>query len=523
MALQSALKRFLPELATTVELLEYNTLFLFLLLLLLPLVLLFKHIVLIRDKLNLPPSPTKLPIIGNLHQLGTLPHRSLRALSDKYGPLMLLRLGYSSTLVVSSAEMAREMVKTHDIVFSNRPKTTAANIFLYGCKDVGFAPYGEYWRQVRKICVLELLSMKRVQSFQFVREEEVALLINKIRHSCIDGGNFVDLTEMLQAVSNNIISRCVLGRKTEEENGPVKFGELSRRVMIFLTAFCFGDVFPSLGWMDVVTGHIRRINATFKALDAFFDQVIEDHRISRSDDIQSDKKDFVHILLQLQKDGMLDIELTQNDIKAILLDMFVGGTDTTSTTLEWVMAELVKNPSKMKKAQEEVRSIVKNKLKIDMKDMGEMNYLKCVIKETLRLHSPVPLLVPRETSTIVKLGGYDIPAKTKVFVNAWAIQRDPKLWERPEEFIPERYVNNPVDFKGLDFQLIPFGAGRRGCPGISFGLSSVEYVLANLLYWFDWKLPGGVIDQEKLDMTEVYGLTVSKKFPLRLVPTLYCP
>ncbi|KAK3225653.1 hypothetical protein Dsin_005515 [Dipteronia sinensis] len=523
MALQSVLKQFLSQLVTPVELLDYNTLFLCLLFVLPLVLLLFKQYLLKSEKLiNLPPSPPKLPIIGNLHQLGTLPHRSLRALADKYGPLMLLRLGgSSSTLVVSSAEMASDLVKTHDIVFSNRPKTTATNIFLYGCRDVAFAPYGEYWRHARKICVLELLSMKRVQSFTYVREEEVEILLNKIRLSCFDGG-IVDLTVMLEAVVNTVVARCVLGRKAEEENGPGKFGVLSRRATLLMTAICFGDVFPSLAWLDVVTGYIGRINTTFKAIDALFDQVIEEHRTSIGDDVddQFDKKDFVHILLQLQKDGMFEIDLTQNDIKAILMDMFVAGTDTTSTTLEWSMAELVRHPNIMKKAQEEVRSVMKNKLKMDMNDMNEMNYLKCVIKETLRLHPPIPLLLPRETSTITKLGGYDIPEKTRVFVNAWAIQRDPKLWDRPEEFIPERHVNNPIDYKGLDFHLIPFGVGRRGCPGISFGVATVEYTLANILYWFDWKLPGGAIDNDKLDMTEVYG---TKKFPLRLVPALYSP
>ncbi|KAK3227009.1 hypothetical protein Dsin_006871 [Dipteronia sinensis] len=505
------------EQAITVELLDYNTLFLCLLFVL-PLVLvLFKQYLLKSEKLiNLPPSPPKLPIIGNLHLLGTLPHRSLRALSDKYGPLMLLRLGHSSTLVVSSADMASEMVKTRDIVSSNRPKTTATNIFLYGCRDFAFAPYGEYWRHARKICVLELLSMKRVQSFTYVREEEVEILLDKIRLSCFDGG-IVDLTVMLQAAVNNVVARCVLGRKAEEENGSGKFGVLSRRVMLLMTAFCFGDVFPSLACLDVVTGHIGRINTTFKAIDALLDQVIEEHRTSNGDDVddQFDKKDFVHILLQLQKDGMFEIDLTQNDMKAILMDMFVAGTDTTSTTLEWVMAELVRHPNIMKKAQEEVRSVMKNKLKIDM---NEMDYLKCVIKETLRLHAPVPL-IPRETSTITNLGGYDIPEKTRVFVNAWAI---PGSCLRAEEFIPKRFENNCVDFKGQDFQFIPFGGGRRGCPGLSFGVAAAKFVLANILYSFDWKLPSGAV-ADNLDMTEVIGLTVRKKLPLLLLPTFYSP
>jgi hypothetical protein len=254
----------------------------------------FKH--LRRGKPNLPPSPPKLPIIGNLHQLGTLPHRSLQALSKKYGPLMFLYLGNAPTLVVSSADMAREIMKTHDVILSNRPKTTAPNIMLYGCQDVAFSPYGEYWRQARKISVLELLSLKSVQSFHHVREEEVEALINKIRHSCLKGAS-VNLSEMFNVTTNNIASRCILGQKFEEENGESRFGQLSRRVMVLFAAFCFGDFFPSLGWIDVLTGIIPSMTATFRGLDAIFDQMIEEHKIEKSDDDQPNRLDFLDILL----------------------------------------------------------------------------------------------------------------------------------------------------------------------------------------------------------------------------------
>ncbi|KAJ7956147.1 Cytochrome P450 [Quillaja saponaria] len=150
-----------------------------------------------------------------------------------------------------------------------------------------------------------------------------------------------------------------------------------------------------------------------------------------------------------------------------------------------------------------------------------MKYLKCVLKETLRLHPPFPLLVPRETLSGVKFGGYDIPQKTRVFINSWAIQRDPEIWIRPEEFLPEIFENSQVDFKDQDFEFIPFEAGRRGCPGITFGIASTEYVMDNLLYWFDWDLPKTSKAIEILDMSEVYGINVHKKVPLRLVPKPY--
>ncbi|CAJ1958499.1 unnamed protein product [Sphenostylis stenocarpa] len=466
----------------------------------------------IKANINLPPSPRKLPIIGNLHQIGPLPYRSFRALSQKHGSLMWLQLGQTQTLVVSSPDLVREIIQTHDLIFSNRPKFTAARYILYGCNNIGFASYGESWKLKRKICVLELLSFKRVQSFSVIREEEVAELVRKISEAMMRDASSMNLSELLLEAADNIICKCALGKKYT--NSRIK--ELARKVMIQLTVVTVGDRFPLLSWVDSLTGRIQQFKATFRAFDALFDEVIAEHKkVQREADHCSTEKDFVDILLQHQKGGMPDSQLTNNDIKSILLDMFAAGSDTTASTLEWAMTELMRNPMKMKKAQEEVRKVVGHKSKVEEDDINQMEYMKCVVKETLRMYPAAPLLAPRETSSNVRIRGYDIPAKTLVYVNAWAIQRDPELWERPEEFIPERHGNNQVPSKG---QYIPFGFGRRACPGMTFGLASVEYMLANLLYWFNWKLPTSYTSAQDIDITERYGLVTSKKMPLHLKP-----
>ncbi|RZC57713.1 hypothetical protein C5167_005016 [Papaver somniferum] len=412
--------------------------------------------------------------------------------------------------------MAKEIMKNQGLVFPNKPSSTATNALFYGCTDIGFAPYGEYWRQVRKICVLELLNAKRVHSFKNVREEEVDTVIQKISSSCSsmeEGEVVINLSKVLLTLTNNIVSRCAIGAKYESAHEN-KSGELSREISRLLGAFSFGDYFPSLGWMDVVIGLSSKLKKVSQELDAFFNQVIDEHLLGQVRDVN--KLDLTDILLLSQKDNP---NITRNNIKAIILDMLAGGTDTTATIMEWAMAELIKNPKVMQIAQDEVRRVVGNKHKLEEEDIKQMDYLICIVKESLRLHSPVPL-VPRESSKSTQIAGYDIPLHTKVYINVWAIHRDAKLWDDPELFLPERFMNNSIDFEGQEFEFIPFGSGRRGCPGILFGITVVEYILANLLYYFNWELPAGD-KREDLDMTEAFGLTVNKKIPLNVVPEIY--
>ena len=249
----------------------------------------------------------------------------MAALSNKYGPLMLLKLGQKQALVVSSPKIAKEVMKTHDIKFSNRLQTTASKKLLYQCQDIAFVHYGEYWRQARKVCALELFSVKRVDSFQYVRDDEVGGLMDRIRKACM-GGEAVNLSQLFLQTSNNIVSRCVLGEKFEDENGNSRFGDTARKLMVLIVAFCAADLFPSLWWIDIIRGFDKELKDCFKTLDTFFTKVLEEHKEKIRSGVVNDesKMDFLDIMLQLQQDDMVDYNFSSDNLKAIILVCFLS-------------------------------------------------------------------------------------------------------------------------------------------------------------------------------------------------------
>ncbi|KAJ7946411.1 Cytochrome P450 [Quillaja saponaria] len=461
------------------------------------------------------PGPWKLPVIGNLHNLaGSLPHHVLRDIARKHGPLMHLQLGEISAVVVSSPLMAKEVMKTHDLAFASRPELLASKIVVYGGKDIAFAPYGGYWREMRKLAILELLSVKRVQSFSFIRKDEANKLIESI-HSSV--GSPINLTKKIYSMTSTISSRAAFGAKCPDQD---KFVSLIKSVTTLAAGFDLADLFPSLKFIHFITGLKGKLERLQNEAGKILDTIIDEHR-KKAKHGKIEDEDLVDVLLRVQQAGSLDIEITTNSMKAVIWDIFSAGTDTSSTIIEWAMSEMMKSPRVMKKAQAEIRQALEGKKEIHETDLAELHYLNSVIKETFRLHPPAPLLLPRENrSEACKIDCYEIPIKTKVIVNAWAIGRDPKYWHDAESFIPERFSDNTIDFKGTNFEFIPFGAGRRMCPGIAFGLANIELPLASLLYYFNWELPNKM-KPEDLDMTEAFGANAGRKNNLYLDGTSF--
>ncbi|XP_021716534.1 cytochrome P450 71A1-like [Chenopodium quinoa] len=478
------------------------------------LVLLTNH--LRRSKLNLPPGPKPWPIIGNFNLIGSLPHRSLHELSKKYGPLMMLKFGSVPLLVGSSVDMAKLFLKTHDVIFAGRPKTSAGKLTTYNYSDITWSQYGPYWRQARKMCLMELFSVKRLESYEYIRVEELNSVLKGIFNT---NGEPIVLKDHLSTLSLNVISRMVLGKRYLDKNEekpiitPDEFKLMLDELFLLNGVFNLGDWIPCLKYVDV-QGYVKRMKVLAKKFDRFMEHVLDEHNARREKEKENwVAKDMVDVLLQLADDPNNEVKLERIGVKAFSQDLIAGGTESSTVTVEWAISELVRKPDALAKATEELDRVVGRERWVEEKDIPNLPYIRNIVKETMRLHPVAPMLVPRMSREPVQIDGYDIPVGSLVLVNTFTIQRDPKVYERPEEFCPERFIGKNIEVKGHDFELLPFGSGRRMCPGYSLGLKIIEASLANILQGFTWKLPDN-IKPEDLDMDEIFGLSNPKKIPL---------
>ncbi|XP_042026589.1 cytochrome P450 71A1-like [Salvia splendens] len=475
------------------------------------------HKTLKPPKSPLPPGPRPLPFIGNLHHLATATnlHLYLHKLSQKYGPIIHMKLGPTPLLVVSSPKLAKEVLKNQDSSFCSRPKSLGQQKLSYNNSDIIFSPYNDYWKEMRKITSSHLLSPKRVQSYRPIREDEISKMITKI-WSFSHAREAVNLSEMTLTLGSSLICRVAFGKECSR-----RFDELLEEVQAVAVAFYVSDYFPAFGWVDRVTGMLARLEKTCERMDLFYQEMIDEHLGRRREEAAEESGDILDLLIELKlEEKMNSFDFGWDNIKAMLLDIFVAGAETSSSSIVWTMTALMKSPTTMKKLQNEIRSLIGKKGKVDEDDLPKLPFLKAVVNESMRLYPTGPLLVPRETIEKCNLDGFQIQPKTTVFVNAWAIARDPDSWENPDEFTPERFLNSSIDAKGKDFEFIPFGSGRRMCPGMAMGLLNVELSVANLVYTFDWELPPGIC-REDVDTEPLPGLAMRKKNALLIVPKNY--
>ncbi|KAK7304896.1 hypothetical protein VNO77_42789 [Canavalia gladiata] len=479
-------------------------------------------LILRRSSKNFPPGPRGWSILGALPLLGTMPHVTLTNMAKKFGPIMFLKMGTCDTVVASSPNTARLFLKTLDSNFSNRPTIAGATHLGYNSQDLVFADYGPKWKLLRKLTNQHMLGGKALQDWAHVRESEMKLMVRAML-DCAKQGELVEVSDLLSCAITNMVSQVVLSHRIFSNKG-YESKEFKDMVVEFMTisGVNIGDFVPCIAWMDL-QGVVGKMKNLHKRFDEFLTNIIEEH--VKSSHERKGNLDFLDFVMANGEDPSEE-RLSLSNIKALLLNLFTAGTDTSSSIIEWALAEMLKNPNIMMKAHKEMDKVIGRKRLLLESDLPKLPYLQAICKETYRMHPSTPLSVPRVAKEPCQVNGYYIPKNTRLNVNIWAIGRDPNLWANPLEFNPERFLNGKnakIDPSGVDFELIPFGAGRRICAGYKMAIVVIEYILGTLVHSFEWKFPNGV----ELDMDEAFGLTLQKAVPVsamlspRLDPDAY--
>ncbi|KAI3495020.1 hypothetical protein L1887_37125 [Cichorium endivia] len=474
-----------------------------------------------RRNSRLPPGPYPFPIIGSLLKLGDKPHHSLASLSKQYGPLMSLKLGSRTTIVVSSPDLAKEFFHSHDISFSSRTIPAIARIVDHDKYSIVWLPTGDQWRRLRRITREYFFSVQCLDGSEHLRGEKVQELLDHVNRCCTNK-KALNIGASVFTTTLNTLSKYIFSVDFGQYD-TVSSQEFKEAVMALLNIAGrpnLADFFPILKPFDP-QGLIRQGNVYGNKLLTIIDRIIDQRLQSRSspssyEGVSSKNNDVLDSLLGLtEKD---DSVFSRDDMRHLFFALFIAGTDTTAGTLEWAMAELIRNPQKMETVRSEIVTLMhNNKGNIQETYISQLPYLQAVIKETLRLHPPAPFLVPHQAKHDVEVQGFIIPKNAQILCNVWAMGRDPNIWSDPELFMPERFLEINIDYKGQDYEFIPFGAGRRICPGLNIGHRMLHIMLGSLIHKFDWKLEGNIRAQD-MDMEEKFGLTLPRKVPLMVFP-----
>ncbi|KAH0468418.1 hypothetical protein IEQ34_003451 [Dendrobium chrysotoxum] len=474
----------------------------------------------LKKRSNFPPSPPSIPILGHLHLMlkkNSSMLRNLTAISAAHGPVLLLRIGSRPILLVSSYSAAISCFTTNDLVFATRPVLPSIRSISFNYSGIGSAPYGHHWRTFRRIAIIELFTSSSLRSFAEARRAELRSLLAKLFDDS-KGGNWctVELKPRVFGMTLNVIVRMLTGDKYygEGELGMkkmVEFKEMEEELMAKGGGLIFTDFFPFLKLIGLQWLQLRSMGKLLAKRNSILQRLIDEQRVKKNSS-SSKNNCLLDVLLSMQEESPESI--TDDSIKAVTQSLMLGGSVPITETLIWAMSLLLNNPTTMNKAKDEIDNCISSQRLVEEEDLPNLPYLHATIKETLRLYPAVPLLNLHEAREDCTVAGYDVRRGTMLLVNAWVIHRDPIDWAAPEEFRPERFVGSESCGKGMTKMMIPFGMGRRGCPGEAMSNIQIPLMLAAMLQCFEWK----TVDDKQVDMMDKGNIrTLPKAVPLKLL------
>ncbi|GAB2291359.1 hypothetical protein Dimus_025617 [Dionaea muscipula] len=484
--------------------------------------LLFRQLKKLRLR-KLPPGPFPLPIFGNIFLLGDRPQKAMADLAKTYGPIMTLHFGHVTTVVVSSSALAREVLQKNDLAFSGRNIMDVGRALNNHESSMLWLPVSTPWRNLRKICNSHVFSVSKLDGSEYLRRNKVEELVGFVRRSC-QTRTPVNIAKAAFVTSLNLLSNTFFSVDLAQYDAACEFEDLVWKITEEYSKSNIADLFPVLKRLDLDLQGIRHrtgiyLGKIISLFNTMIDQRLQSRRqlISSHDQSSSNHDVLDALLINICENKSEELELSK--IPNLLMDLFVAGTETTMTMLEWAMSELLHHPDKMEKAKQELKEIIGKGNMVEEAEVAKLPYLQAIVKETLRLHSPIPMLAPRKAADDIEIGGFVIPKDTQVLVNVWSIARDPSIWQNPDSFEPERFLDSELDVRGRHFELLPFGAGRRICPGLPLAIRMLQLMLGSLIHFFDWELEDGVTPQT-LDMKEMFSFTLHKAKPLCAIPVL---
>ncbi|XP_049392829.1 xanthotoxin 5-hydroxylase CYP82C4-like [Solanum stenotomum] len=484
------------------------------------------------SKLPLPPEIAGgWPVIGHLFYFNNDGDnrplaRKLSDLADKYGPVFTFRVGLHRVLVISSYDAVKECYTKNDAVFANRPACLYGEYIGYNNAILFLANYGSYWRNIRKLIIQEVLSNSRLEKLKYMKIEKIRNYIKNL-HSRIQNSeekSVINLTDWLEKMNFGLIVKMIAGKNYESggdgDEEVERFRESFKKFLVLSMEFVLWDAFPIrlFKWIDF-QGHVKLMKKTFKDIDSISQRWLDEHVKRRSTEVNGDgnyERDFIDVMLSKMSDERLhEGHSRDTTIKATVFSMIMDAADTVPHHINWGMTLLINNQHVLKKAQEEIDTKVGKARWIDDNDIKNLVYLQAIVKEMLRLYPPSPLLVPHENTKECVVSGYHIPKGTRLYANVMKLQLDPKVWPNPEQFNPDRFLTTDINFRGQDYEFIPFGSGRRSCPGISYALQMEHLTIGHLIQGFDYRTPSN----EPLDMKEGLGMTMPKVNPVEVIIT----